>query len=535
MNFTIKSGIMKGKEKTIELGNVNLGKLLLDTLKSKPNFVGQIDAITGEKINYGQMAEKSVQCGIWFKKNGLNFNDIVFTCCQNRIDTYIPIFATFYNGATFAFGHKGILPQRTRYLFGLLKPKFIITEEEEVKLFAEIAKEEKLNVKIVTFTKVTGYYYLEDILKESNSNEVLKFISLPPLNPNDDCVLPLTSGTTGDSKILAHSYKSIMEGLLINNSQIEIIKNDISLIHFPLYWVIALRIMLGDILNFTTRILVNETNHDLHDAFKLIQKYKVTKVRFTLGMIYRLFKWNEIEKYDTSSIKMITFSGCKLPPEIFKFLIKVFKNSIVEQIYGSTEMTIPMCRGIMNKINLNSCGYLYPNMSMKIIDIKSGEILGPNKSGEICFKSRHLMKGYYKNPTATKNAIDSEEWYHTGDLGFYDDNGLVFFQGRVKGNTIKLNGEIVPLWLIERALICNSEVLEACALSDGDENFTNLKIIAFVVLLPGSQITENELSEIIKNFTDIKLPITVKIVDSMPVTYNGKIKTSELLMQIKNK
>lgn len=71
-------------------------------------------------------------------------------------------------------------------------------------------------------------------------------------------------------------------------------------------------------------------------------------------------------------------------------------------------MAIPMCRGIMNRINLNSCGYLYPNMSMKVIDVKSGETLGPKEHGEICFQSPYLMKGYYKSQKATEKAFDSE-------------------------------------------------------------------------------------------------------------------------------
>ncbi|XP_051164103.1 uncharacterized protein LOC127283351 isoform X2 [Leptopilina boulardi] len=479
------------------------------------------------------MAEKSVRCGIWLKKHGLCFNDIVFNCSHNRTDSYIPILATFYNGATIAFGYKGIQYQMTKYLFSLLKPKFIFTEnEEEVKLFVNIANEENLNVKIITFTKILGYYYLDDILNEMNSNEVIKFTSLPPLNSNDDCILPLTSGTTGDSKILSHSYESIMKGLLIHNSNKEDKKNDkISLVYFPLYWLIALRVMLVDILNFTTRIIVNETSYDLHEAFQLIQKYKVTNVRFSLGMIYRIFKWNEIETYDTSSIKTITFNGVKLPLEIINFLMKIAKNGVVEQTYGATEMTIPMCRGIMNKINLNSCGYLYPNMSMKIIDIKSGEILGPNKSGEICFKSQYLMKGYYKNPTATKNAIDSEGWYHTGDLGYFEESGLVFVLGRVKNSTILPNGKIIPLWQIERTLLLNSEVIDAVVLSS-NENFDSLKFYAFVVLLSNSKITEKELSAIANDFTDIEFPIIVKIMDTLPLTSSGKVKLNKLRNRI---
>lgn len=102
-----------------------------------------------------------------------------------------------------------------------------------------------------------------------------EFSPLPPLNPNHDCVLPLTSGTTGDSKILAHSYKAIMEGLLVRNIAREVTDNEVSLVYLPLYWLVSLRVMLCEILNFTTRIVINEMSYDFHEAFRLIEKHKV--------------------------------------------------------------------------------------------------------------------------------------------------------------------------------------------------------------------------------------------------------------------
>lgn len=145
-----------------------------------------------------------------------------------------------------------------------------------MKLFVDIAEEENLNVTIVTFTKVSGNYFLKDILDESTSNEVNEFFSKPPSNPNSDCIMSLTSGTTGDSKILSHSYKAIMEGLLVFNSN-EDKGNGVSLIYLPLYWMAALRVMLSEILNFTTTIVVSEVNQNLDEAFRLIEKYKVWK------------------------------------------------------------------------------------------------------------------------------------------------------------------------------------------------------------------------------------------------------------------
>lgn len=71
-------------------------------------FFSQIDAVTSEETTYGQMAENSVRCALWLKKQGIKSHDVVFTNCYNRLDSYIPILATFYNAAVLLFIYPGI-------------------------------------------------------------------------------------------------------------------------------------------------------------------------------------------------------------------------------------------------------------------------------------------------------------------------------------------------------------------------------------------------------------------------------------------
>ena len=174
------------------------------------------------------------------------------------------------------FINKDFIVERARYLLNLLKPKFIFAEERELKILLEASKEEKLDLKFVVFNKVKvpGLNSLNEILSQTEINEIVHFSPLGPCSPHDNCLLDLTSGSTGEPKIAVHSYKAIMEALLIYNMG-KTEHKIVSMYFLPVYWLNPLIIMLSDMLSFAKRIIVNVKISDLHQIFGLIQKYKV--------------------------------------------------------------------------------------------------------------------------------------------------------------------------------------------------------------------------------------------------------------------
>lgn len=174
-----------------------------------------------------------------------------------------------------------------RYLVDLIKPTFIFTEQEKVEMFLKIVSEEKLDTKIVVFTKVSGLDSLNEILSQSESKEVDNFSCIPPSNPDENCLFCLTSGTTADPKLVVHSYKQIMEALLtcIRNHRKENADEIVSMIYPPMHWALSLKVNLINILIFARRIIVKDTCHDLQEAFQMIEKYKVFIVIFFFNLL----------------------------------------------------------------------------------------------------------------------------------------------------------------------------------------------------------------------------------------------------------
>ncbi|XP_032690751.1 luciferin 4-monooxygenase-like [Odontomachus brunneus] len=163
-----------------------------------------------------------------------------------------------------------------------------------------------------------------------------------------------------------------------------------------------------------------------------------------------------------------------------------------------------------------------------MVDLDTEEALGPNKIGELRVKAITIMQGYHKNPEATKQAFDSDGWFRTGDLAYYDDNGEIYIVDRIS-DFINFRSTNVSPAEIETVLMTHPAVFQAAVLgipNEVDEQHPK----AFVVQVPNKSVTEQELiSYVEKNLPYYcRLRGGVKIVDQLPRTTTGKIAKKQL-------
>lgn len=131
----------------------------------------------------------------------------------------------------------------------------------------------------------------------------------------------------------------------------------------------------------------------------------------------------------------------------------------------------------------------------QVADVNTNEPLGPMQEGEICIRGPTIMKGYIGNPEATKNAIDTDGWLRTGDVGYYDHDGFFFVTDRLK-ELIKFKGLQVAPTEVEQMLMTHPDVLEAAVAGIPDAEAGEVPR-AYVVRRPGSNVTEQELVDFI--------------------------------------
>lgn len=169
----------------------------------------------------------------------------------------------------------------------------------------------------------------------------------------------------------------------------------------------------------------------------------------------------------------------------------------VGQGYGLTESTVGLTFTPFDTEKHGSCGKLLPHLSAVVKDLKTGRNLGPNQTGELCFKGGVIMKGYYKNEAANRETFTKDGYMRTGDVGYYDKDGYFYIVDRLK-ELIKYKGYQVPPAELEAVLLTHPKIREVAVVGLPDANAGELPL-AFVVTQPGVDLTQKEVVEFVKS------------------------------------
>jgi len=206
---------------------------------------------------------------------------------------------------------------------------------------------------------------------------------------------------------------------------------------------------------------------------------------------------------------------------------------LIQNVFGMTEAGGCIIAPICDANKIGSCGQPISRSLAKVVDINTGEALGPNEEGELCIYGPNVMKGYYKNEKATRDTIDSDGWLHSGDIATYDEDGQFFIVDRLK-ELIKVKGLQVAPSELEDMLRRHPAVVEAAVIGIEDEKAGELPR-AYIVKKPNFSSTS---SEDIQNFISEKvaphkqLKGGVVFIDTIPTSVTGKILRRELKAQL---
>ncbi len=325
-------------------------------------------------------------------------------------------------------------------------------------------------------------YYISMDLKQ-NENDIYSFLELvadgkkllengnndfinAEINPNEMQIMLFTSGTTSKSKAVALSHKNIVSNLMDISATIKLDENDVMLSFLPLHhtfestvgflypistggkiaFCTGIRHIAENIKEYkiTAMISVPALFEGIYKQLKkTIQKQgKWEKVQFgikisnalrKIGIDLRKKIFHEIHEKLGEDLRLFVAGGAALDPEIEKTFIDL--GFCMYQGYGLTE-TSPVIAAEDDKYTrLGSIGKAFPSVDAKIFE--------PNKEGigELIVKGPNVMLGYYNNEEATKEAIDENGWFHTGDLAKIDKDGYIYITGRKKYVIVLQNGK----------------------------------------------------------------------------------------------
>jgi acyl-CoA synthetase (AMP-forming)/AMP-acid ligase II len=267
--------------------------------------------------------------------------------------------------------------------------------------------------------------------------------------------------------------------------------------------------------------IVTMPRFDLEQCLAILQKYRVTYANVVPPIVLALAKSPVVDGYDLSALRGV-FSGAAPLSEQLAMAASARLGCTVTQGYGLTE-TSPVThatRAGAGRGKIGGIGAPAVNTESKVVDITTGEELGPLGEGEICIRGPQVMKGYLNRPDATRAMIDADGWLHSGDIGYADADGCFFVVDRLK-ELIKFKGlQIAPAEL-EALLLAHPSIADAAVVPMPNEEAGEVPK-AFVVLR-GEVSPEEIMSYVAGRVAPYKKLRAVEIVDQIPKSPSGKI------------
>ncbi|KAL7025584.1 hypothetical protein ACKWTF_013547 [Chironomus riparius] len=494
----------------------NLGQLILKILQQTPDSVTQISADTGVSVTCQQMYDRSIKIAKYLTKCGMKEGDLIGFVTANTENLAPIVFASFTLGLPVnplapVMNEKDIVQ-----MFSMTKPKMIFCDVENVKVVHNAVNLMKSEAAVMTvMDKVEGFECVTEILKEMEG-EIVGNIQFPLIDSNSTASILCSSGSTGFPKGICKSHKQLISDF----HQLWSIRNGKTQITFqasPIFWLSGFYMLVAASIYRCIRVITTQTLHP-EVILDILNKYKVSVFLtqpYTLVALMQLKHFKPIESMQCMFVggSVISSKSC----EEFKQFIPNGKLFI---LYGSTEENFLSFND--SDKNFGSSGFVINNVQLKIID-DNGNSLGLNQRGEIHSKIPVQFSCYYEDPIKTKEAFDGE-WFKSGDIGYFDDQGYLYVVDRKKELLKYKNYQVTPSE-IEAIINVINGVSSSCVVGVPEPNTGNDIIHAFVIIDKEASLDK----QFILNYVNDKVidPKRIRggvhIVDAFPLGMTGKV------------
>ena len=346
------------------------------------------------------------------------------------------------------------------------------------------------------------------------------------VDPHDIAAILYTSGTTGMPKGAMITHDNILFNTYSCERCFNFKHNEVHLAATPLYAVTGLNTILQTSIRLgSTLVLMRFTT--VQDLWKTIQTHRVNTFLGVPSMFTMMTTAKGLERFDLSTIHTFGYAGAPMPADTISRLANIFPHINLQNFYGLTEttsITTVLPPGDALKFPA-SVGKTVPELDLMIANAE-GTPMPSGAVGELCVHGRSVFKGYLNQSNATSESFFNE-WFRTGDLARFNEDGYVFLMGRKK-ELIIVAGENVYAAEVENVLGTHPKVLEAAVI--GVENPVLGEVVkAFVVSRPGEVIPKFELKRFCKNkLASFKVPQIVEFRNDLPRNSTGKIIKSKL-------
>jgi len=480
---------------------------------------------------FAQLKEQSDQAAAYLQSLGIGKGDPVMLILKRRYEWWIVMLALHKLGAvvipaTHMLTKHDIVYRNTRASVKAI----ICVDDPYVTEQIRLAMPESPSVSVLVATgEVEGFHNWETEWLSAPKYQRPAFV-----NDNDDTMLMyFTSGTSGEPKMVAHSFLYAMGHLTTGVFWHNLHPGSLHLTVADTGWGKAVwGKFYGQWFAGATVFVFDHEKFNADTLLSQMEKYKVTSF-CAPPTIYRFMIREDLSRYDLSALEYCTTAGEALNPAVFdKFLEKTGIRMM--EGFGQTETTMTLGTFPWMTPKPGSMGI--PNGQYDIDLVRAdGTPCEDGEKGEIVIKTDKkplgLFKCYYRDEELTREAWH-DGFYHTGDMAWRDEDGYYWFEGRID-DVIKSSGYRIGPFEVESALMTHPAVVE-CAITGVPDDIRGMVVKATVVLgkewkdKAGDALVKELQQHVKKETAPYKYPRIVEFVDELPKTISGKIRRVEI-------
>ncbi len=486
----------------------------------------------GRRLTYGEVRREAVALAAALADLGAAPGSHIAVNLPNWPEWLTSALATAYLGGTLVPVNPGLGFHELKYQLRHAEASVVVTAQswdghDFLEVFDELAAELP-DLRVVV--AVGPHEQWTDARTVRYADLVAKGQRLPaPVGPRAVEGPPLailyTSGTMGKPKGVRLSHRALVETARLGGEVMGVGAEDVVLVAVPCFTVFGTSVVIGALAAGASVVLADR--FAAADVVGLLDRERVTVCHGVPTMFHLLVREPGFTRERLPALRTGTIAGSPVPADLVE---RVRATCDVQIAYGLTETgpTVTMTRfDDPPALRAETVGRALPGVEVRIVDVGTGELHGPEAVGELAVRGPNLMSGYHRMPGETRRAFTPEGFFLTGDLAMLDADGYVRIVGRRKEMIIR-NGYNVYPKEVEDVLRAHPAVEEVCVVGVPHEILGEM-ICACIVPVEGAVVRGEDVLEYAREqMADYKLPDLVRFFDALPMTASGKVKRREV-------
>ena len=497
---------------------VNVGDSLTRTAARLPANVAIVDG--SRQYNYAELNAWVNRVANALTQRGYRRGDALALASGNSAEFLVTYYACAKLGVVCVPINLGWRSAEVAYVLGHCAARGIVVESQLLAVLSG-ALAEAPNVRDVIVAPGTGDATPAELTLDGLADGASEAEPEHLVEDRDPITYLYTSGTTSAPKGVVGNHTAIYLESMTMALEARFAADDRFVAMLPMFHTAQLNCHCSAAIMVGATIVIRR-GFDAGELLTQIERDRITQI-FGLPMMYReMLEHPDVASRDLSSLRRACYAMAPMPDEQLRRCLETFGCDFY-LLFGQTEMspTATMFRPEHQLSHAGAVGTPVVNIQVGIMD-GEGNLLPPGERGEIVYRGPHTMTGYLDNAAATAAAF-AHGWFHSGDVGHLDKDGILWFNDRYK-DVIKTGGENVASIEVEKAVYAaDPNVVDAVVIGLPHDRWGEA-ITAVVVARPGTVIDEPGLIDSVKRLIDpYKAPKSVLVVDALPRTSTGKV------------